>query len=152
MARFLNEVNTSSTNPVDLGAQGALPNIYYRTILTLDKDPNIDCIVFVKDPERFGKLEETLVSQMGFKEGMDLNQLFIRYISKAKKICTKPMICVMLKISEGFEQYKSRYKFKLKLLNRNVPVYENFDLAGMVLDHMNKYREFLEKHGKYPKK
>jgi acetyl-CoA synthetase (ADP-forming)/acetyltransferase len=152
MARFLKEVNTSSTNPVDLGAQGALPNIYYRTILTLDKDPNIDCIVFVKDPERFAKLEETLVSQMGFKEGMDLNQVFIRYISKAKRICTKPMICVMLKISEGFEQYKSRYKFKLKLLNRNVPVYENFDIAGVVLDHLNKYREFLEKHGKYPKK
>jgi len=151
MGRFLNDVNTNFANPIDLGAQGALPHIYYRTILTLDNDPNISTIVFVKDPERFGKLEKTLVGKLGFSKGMDLNKEFIRYIGKAKKFCKKPMICVMLKISEGFEEYKSRYKFKLKLLNRNVPVFENFDLAGKVIDKMNTYREFLQRHGKYPK-
>ncbi len=150
MGRFLSDVNTSFTNPIDLGAQGAFPNIYYRTIIALDKDPNIDCIVFVKDPEQFGKLEETLVAQMGF-EGMDLNQTFIKYISKAKRICKKPLICVMLKINEGFEEYKSRYKFKLRLLNRNVPVYENFDITARVLNHLNQYREFLQRYNKYPK-
>ncbi|MFX1495948.1 MAG: CoA-binding protein [Promethearchaeota archaeon] len=151
MGRFLNEVNTNFNNPIDLGAQGALPHIYYRTILTLDKDPNISAIIFVKDPERFKNLEESLVGKLGFEKGTDLNKLFITYIGKAKRICTKPMICVMLKISEGFEEYKSRYKFKLRLLNRNVPVFENFDLAGKVLDSMNKYREFLQIYGKYPR-
>ena len=57
----------------------------------------------------------------------------------------------MLKINEGFEEYKSRYKFKLKLLNRNVPVFESIELAGEVLDKMNTYREFLQKYGKFPK-
>ena len=88
---------------------------------------------------------------MGFDKGMDLNRAFIKYISKATKICSKPLICVMLKISEGFEEYKSRYNFKLKLLNRNIPVFENFAITGSVLNHMNTYREFLQKHGKYPK-
>ncbi|TFF90503.1 MAG: hypothetical protein EU548_02675, partial [Promethearchaeota archaeon] len=151
MGRFLNDVNTNFNNPIDLGAQGALPNIYYRTILALDKDPNISAIIFVKDPERFGNLQNTLISQMGFDKGTDLNKAFIKYIGKAKRHCTKPMICVMLKISEGFEEYKSRYRFKLRLLNRNVPVFENFDLAGMAIDKMNTYREFLQKHGRYPK-
>jgi acyl-CoA synthetase (NDP forming) len=151
MARFLPDVNTNFSNPIDLGAQGALPNVYYRTILTLDKDPNISAILFVKDPERFGKLEESLISKMGFEEGLDLNKAFIKYIGKAKRICSKPLVCVMLKISDGIEEYKSRYKFKLRLLNRNVPVFENFELAGMVLDRMNCYREFLQKYGKYPK-
>ncbi|MFX0059539.1 MAG: hypothetical protein ACFE8J_14675, partial [Candidatus Heimdallarchaeota archaeon] len=151
MARFLNDVNTNFSNPIDLGAQGALPHIYYRTILALDKDPNISTIVFVKDPERFGKLEDSLLGKLGFDKGMDLNKSFITYIGKAIRICQKPMVCIMLKISDGFEEYKSRYKFKLKLLNRNIPVFENFDLAGKVLDNMNKYREFLQKHGKYPK-
>ena len=73
-------------------------------------------------------------------------------ISKAKRICTKPMYCVMLKINEGFEEYKSRYKFKLKLLNRNVPVFESLELTGVVLDKVNSYREFLQKYGKFPKK
>ena len=57
----------------------------------------------------------------------------------------------MLKINEGFEEYKSRYKFKLKLLNRNVPVFESLELAGTVLDKLNSYREFLQKHERYPK-
>ncbi len=151
MGRFLSEVNTNFLNPIDLGAQGALPNVYYRTILALERDPNIDIIVFVKDPERFANLEDTIIQGMGFGKGRDLNGAFIKYIGKAKRICKKPMICIMLKISEGFEEYKSRYKFKLKLLNRNVPVFENFDLAGSVLNHMNNYREFLQKYGKYPK-
>ena len=149
MKRFLPDVNTNVTNPLDLGGSGIQPNIYYRTILALDKDPNISAIVFIKDPERFGGFQE-LLEEMGYKD-MDLNKEFIRYISKAKRICTKPMYCVMLKINEGFEEYKSRYKFKLKLLNRNVPVFESLELTGIILDKINSYREFLQKHGKYPR-
>jgi acyl-CoA synthetase (NDP forming) len=150
MKRFLPDVNTNVTNPLDLGGAGIQPNVYYRTILALDKDPNISATVFIKDPERFGGFQE-LLEEMGFKD-MDLNKEFIRYISKAKRVCTKPMYCVMLKINEGFEEYKSRYKFKLKLLNRNVPVFESLELTGAVLDKINSYREFLQMHGKFPKR
>ena len=149
MKRFVPDVNTNLSNPIDLGGMGIQPNIYYRTILALDKDPNISAIIFIKDPERFGGFEK-LLEELGYK-GLDLNREFIRYISKAKNVCTKPMYCVMLKINEGFEEYKSRYKFKLKLLNRNVPVFESLELAGTVLDKLNSYREFLQKNEKYPK-
>jgi len=149
MKRFIPDVNTNLTNPIDLGGMGIQPNIYYRTILALDKDPNISSIVFIKDPERFGGFKDIL-EELGYKD-MDLNREFIRYISKAKNVCTKPMYCVMLKINEGFEEYKSRYKFKLKLLNRNVPVFESLELTGSILDKVNSYREFLQKHEKYPK-
>ncbi len=149
MKRFIPDVNTNLSNPIDLGGMGIQPNIYYRTILALDNDPNISSIIFIKDPERFGGFEK-LLDELGYK-GLDLNREFIRYISKAKNVCTKPMYCVMLKINEGFEEYKSRYKFKLKLLNRNVPVFESLELAGTVLDKLNSYREFLQKHEKYPK-
>ncbi|MFX1394517.1 MAG: CoA-binding protein [Promethearchaeota archaeon] len=148
MARFIPDVNTNITNPIDLGGMGIRPDVYYRTILALDRDPNVSAIVFIKDPERFGGFS-AILEDMGFKN-LDLNKEFIRYISKAKIVCTKPMFCVMLKINEGFEEYKSRYKFKLKLLNRNVPVFESLELAGEVLDKMNTYREFLQKHGKFP--
>jgi acyl-CoA synthetase (NDP forming) len=149
MKRFIPDVNTNVTNPIDLGGMGIQPNIYYRTILALDKDPNISSVVFIKDPERFGGFE-SILEEMGYS-GLDLNKEFIRYISKAKNVLTKPIYCVMLKINEGFEEYKSRYKFKLKLLNRNVPVFESLDLAASALDKVNTYREFLQKHGKFPK-
>ncbi len=147
MKRFIPDVNTNVSNPIDLGGEGIKPHLYYRTVLALDKDPNISSIVFIKDPERFGGFQEIL-KEVGFND-TDLNKEFIRYISKAKKICIKPMFCVMLKINEGFEEYKSRYKFKLKLLNRRIPVYESLDLIAQVLDNLNNYREFLQKHGKY---
>ena len=149
MKRFVPDVNTNISNPIDLGGTGIQPNIYYRTILALNNDPNVSAIIFIKDPERFGGFEK-LMNELGYK-GLDLNREFIRYISKAKNVSTKPMYCVMLKINEGFEEYKSRYKFKLKLLNRNVPVFESLDLAGTVIDKLNSYREFLQKHEKYPK-
>ncbi|MFX1499725.1 MAG: hypothetical protein ACFFDH_02030, partial [Promethearchaeota archaeon] len=150
MNRFLPDVNTNLTNPLDLGGSGIRPNIYFRTIMTLDKDPNISSIVFIKDPERFQGFEDFL-EDMGFK-GMDANKEFIRYISKAKRICTKPIYCVMLKINEGFEEYKSRYTFKLKLLNLHIPVFETLELTGKILDNINSYREFLQKYGKFSKK
>jgi len=149
MQRFVPDVNTNVTNPIDLGGSGIQPHTYYRTILALDKDPNISSIVFIKDPERFGGFQD-LLEEIGFK-GTNLNRDFIRYVSKAKSVSTKPMYCVMLKINEGFEEYKSRYKFKMKLLNKAVPVFESLDLAGMVLDKVNSYREFLQKHEKFPK-
>jgi len=149
MQRFVPDVNTNVTNPIDLGGSGIQPHTYYRTILALDKDPNISSIVFIKDPERFGGFQD-LLEEIGFK-GTNLNRDFIRYVSKAKSVSTKPMYCVMLKINEGFEEYKSRYKFKMKLLNKAVPVFESLDIAGMVLDKVNGYREFLQKHEKFPK-
>ena len=149
MQRFIPDVNTNLTNPIDLGGSGIQPHIYYRTILALDKDPNISSILFIKDPERFGGFQDIL-KEIGFT-GTDLNREFIRYVSKAKNVSTKPMYCVMLKINEGFEEYKSRYKFKMKLLNKAVPVFESLDIAGMVLDKVNSYRKFLQKQDKFPK-
>lgn len=149
MKRFIPDVNTNVSNPLDLGGSGIQPYIYYRTILALEKDPNISSIIFIKDPERFQGFED-LMKEVGFG-AIDLNREFIRYISKAKSVCMKPLYCVMLKINEGFEEYKSRYKFKLKLLNRNVPVFESLELTGVVLDKINSYREFLQKHEKFPR-
>ncbi|MFX1312097.1 MAG: CoA-binding protein [Promethearchaeota archaeon] len=149
MKSFLPDVNTNVTNPIDLGGSGIQPYIYYRTILALNEDPNISSIVFIKDPERFGGFQD-LLDEIGLK-GTDWNKDFIRYVSKAKKVSTKSMYCVMLKINEGFEEYKSRYKFKMKLLNKAIPVFENLDLMGLILDRVNSYREFLQKHGKFPK-
>ncbi|MFX1277435.1 MAG: CoA-binding protein [Promethearchaeota archaeon] len=147
-ARFLPDVNTNFVNPLDLGAQGAYPNIYAKVLSILDRDPNIDAIVFVKDPERFASLQDTMLAESGMK--VDLNKMFIQFVRKTrKKYGNKPLYCVMLKINEGFQEYKSRYSFKLKLLNSGIPVFESFDLVGKVLNHLNNYREFLEKHGKW---
>ncbi len=149
-ARFLPDVNTSFINPLDLGAQGAYPQIYAKVLSILDDDPNIDAIVFGKDPERFASLQDSMIAESGLKA--DLNKLFVDFVRKArKKHRKKPLYCVMLKIKEGFQEYKSRYSFKLKLLNSGIPVFESFDMMGKILDHLNNYREFLQKHGRYPK-
>ncbi len=148
LKRFLPEVNTNLKNPLDLGARGTYPNIYYRTLNTIDRDPNISAIVFIKVPERFSQIEESVISNIGFEGDVDLNETFIKYITKARKSCKKPIYCLMLKISDSIEAYKNRYKFKKELISQSIPVYEDFDLMGKALDQINRYREFLEAHGK----
>ena len=54
----ISKVNTSVTNPVDLGAEGFDPNIMAYTMEMVDNDPNIDAIVpyFIVDlMSRFGR-------------------------------------------------------------------------------------------------
>ncbi len=150
LSRFLPDINTNKTNPVDLGGKGTIPNIYYQTIITLDKDPNISAIVFVRDPERFSGLQDQVVKNLGESfQNYNLNKEFIRYINKIKKRSTKPLLCVMLKISEGVKEYKSRFIFKSKLINRGIPVFNSVEMAAKVLNHLNTYREFLQANGLY---
>lgn len=91
------------------------------------------------------------MEEHGKLDKIDLNKVFLKYMRKVRKVCKKPIICVMLKINEGFKEYKSRYKFKLSLLNRAIPVYESIELAGKVLNYLNTYREFLQNHNRFPK-
>ncbi|MFX1398032.1 MAG: hypothetical protein ACFFAS_13425 [Promethearchaeota archaeon] len=55
-----------------------------------------------------------------------------------------------MKINEGIDEYKSRYAFKMKLLNYGIPVFESIDLMATVLDHLNNYRDFLQNHSVNP--
>jgi acetyltransferase len=128
---LLPDVNTIIRNPLDLGSAGADPEIFSKTVLYLDSDPNISAVVFLKS--------------------YDFNYQFLQSIKKAYKVMKNPLICVAYKVVDDTSDYSQKLLFKKELFKLKVPVFESIDLAAKTLDKMCTFREFLDVKDKYKK-
>jgi len=126
---FLPEINTIFRNPLDLGAFGYDAERFSRTLITIDQDPNVSVIVFVK-PRR-------------------IDEDFIAAVIRAKTIIKKPLIGITNKINDEIDDFKDVLRLKQELFKVGVPIFESLELAAKALDRMCSYREFLEKHKNY---
>lgn len=126
---FLPEVNTIFRNPLDLGASGSIPKIFYQTLITLDSDPNISAVVFIKT--------------------YDYSFDFRKAIKRAYDEMKKPLICIAHKVIDDTSDYAGKLLFKRELFERKVPVFESIELAAKALDQTCTYQEFLNKRGQY---
>ena len=71
---FLPGVNTIVRNPLDLGSSGINPEVFYKSLIALDRDPNISAIVF------------------GWVINFDKH--ILKYVKKAYYEMKKPFICI----------------------------------------------------------
>jgi len=124
-------INTIFRNPLDLGGSGADPEIFYKTLITLDSDPNISAVVFIKT--------------------YDFNYQFIEAIKKAYRKMNNPLICIAYKIIDDTSDYAGKLLFKKQLFELNVPVFETIELAAKSIDKLCTFREFFDKQDKYKK-
>ncbi|KKM95409.1 hypothetical protein LCGC14_1188520 [marine sediment metagenome] len=125
---FVPDVNTIFRNPLDLGGSGSIPEIFYKTLITLDSDPNISAVVFIKV--------------------YDFNHTYIQTIKRAHKQMKKPLICIAYKIVDDTSDYAGKLLFKRELFKLNVPVFESIELAAKALDKMCTFKAFLNTHTK----
>jgi len=131
LKEFLPDVNTIFRNPIDLGGSGSNPEIFYKTLITLDSDPNISAVVFTKV--------------------YDFNHPFLETIKRAYDNMKKPLICIASKVVDDTSDYAGRLLFKKKLFKFKVPVFESIELAAKSLDKMCSYREYVDKQEEYKK-
>jgi len=123
---FVPDVNTILRNPLDLGGSMGSPEIFYRTLITLDADPNISAVIFIKT--------------------YDFSHKFLETIKRAYNEMKKPLICIAYKIVDDTSDYANKVHFKRELFKLNIPVFESVDLAAKALDKMCTFREFQNKH------
>lgn len=123
---FVPDVNTIFRNPLDLGGSMGSPEIFYRTLITLDADPNISAVIFIKT--------------------YDFSHKFLETIKRAYNEMKKPLICIAYKIVDDTSDYANKVHFKRELFKLNIPVFESVDLAAKALDKMCTFREFQNKH------
>ncbi|MFX1337815.1 MAG: CoA-binding protein [Promethearchaeota archaeon] len=128
---FLPDVNTIFRNPLDLGASGSSPEIFYQTLITLDSDPNISAVVFIK--------------------AYNYSHDFRKAIKRAYNDMKKPLICIAYKVIDDTSDYAGKLLFKRELFELKVPIFESIELAAKSLDIMCGYKEFLEKRNNYQK-
>ena len=128
---FLPGVNTIFRNPLDLGGSGANPEVFYKTLVTLDSDPNVSAVVFIKV--------------------YDFNHQFLEAIKKAYHEMKKPLICIAYKVVDETSEYAKKLYFKRELFDLKVPIFESIELAAKSLDKMCTFREFMERKDRYKK-
>jgi len=102
------------------------PEIFYKTLITLDSDPNISAVIFIKT--------------------YDFNHIFLETIKRAYNDMKKPLICIAYKIVDDTSDYANKVHFKRELFKLRVPVFESVDLAAKALDKMCTFREFQNSH------
>ena len=123
---FVPDVNTIFRNPLDLGGSMGNPEIFYRTLITLDADPNISAVIFIKT--------------------YDFSHRFLDTIKRAYNEMKKPLICIAYKIVDDTSDYANKVHFKRELFKLQVPVFESVELAAKALDKMCMFREFQNTH------
>jgi len=125
-SKFVPDVNTILRNPLDLGGSMGNPEIFYKTLITLDSDPSISAVIFIKT--------------------YDFNHIFLETIKRAYKEMKKPLICIAYKIVDDTSDYANKVLFKRELFKLHVPVFESVDLAAKALDKLCTFREFQNTH------
>lgn len=128
---FLPDVNTIFRNPLDLGGSGADPEIFKKTLITLDSDPNISAVIFIKT--------------------YDYNHSFLEAIKEAYFQMKKPLICIGYKVVDDTSDYAQKLLFKREMFGLKVPIFESIEMAAKALDKMCTYREFLSRQDQYKK-
>jgi acetyltransferase len=123
---FVPDVNTIFRNPLDLGGSMGNPEVFYRSLLALDADPNLSAVIFIKV--------------------YDFNHTFLETIKRAYNEMKKPLICIAYKIVDDTSDYANKVLFKRELFKMKIPVFESVELAAKALDKMCTFREYQTKH------
>ncbi|MFW9989038.1 MAG: hypothetical protein ACFFC3_10305, partial [Candidatus Odinarchaeota archaeon] len=99
-----------------------------RSLITLDADPNISGVVFIKTR----------------RSGHE----FLETIKRAYKKMKKPLICLAYKVIDDTSDFADKILFKRELFKLNIPVFESVTLLAKALDKMCTFREYLSTHSK----
>ena len=126
--KFLPGVNTIVRNPLDLGSSGINPEVFYKSLIALDRDPNISAIIF------------------GWVINFDKE--ILKYVKKAYYEMKKPFICVAYMITDDVDYYSGRLQFKKEMFQLKIPVYESIGALAKSLDSLCTYQEYIYKDKK----
>jgi len=137
---ILREAGTIRKNPVDASAHGIMPQNITRIIEILDREPDIDCIIFayqlyflVRNVRRIGVTLE------------DAFTMLIEALKDAKQNTSKPVAFALSRDSDDPEGEKFRLALKQRLLEVGMPTFGSIKAAGQTLLKMNQFRQARER-------
>jgi acetyltransferase len=131
-------VNTSFKNPVDLGEYGYNPPYFAQALEIVLDDPNIDSVVFVREPERF-----KIIGQMlGIA---DTQATTIQTIWEVVQNSTsgKPIYCNSSQNKDSEEAYSVRHDFQIKMVEAGIPVINIMSNIPKIIRQFYYYGQFL---------
>jgi acetyl-CoA synthetase (ADP-forming)/acetyltransferase len=136
----LREAGTIRKNPVDASAHGIIPQNIADIIGMIDREPDIDCILFT--------YQLYFLFRNIRRIGLSLDQAFellVEALGNAKNSASKPVAFALSRDSDNLEAEKMRLALKQKLLQAGVPTFGSVQAAGLTLVRMNQFREAQER-------
>ncbi len=136
----LREAGTIRKNPVDASAHGIMPQNIARIIEIIDRDPNIDCVLFTyqlyflfRNLKRVGvSLEEAL-------------EYLVRALESVKTRVAKPVVFALTRDSDQLDAEEFRLTLKQRLLKVGVPAFDSVRAACLVLARLEQFRKARER-------
>ncbi|MHA1776768.1 MAG: hypothetical protein DRO88_11080 [Promethearchaeia archaeon] len=131
-------VNTNFKNPVDLGEWGYNPQLFEKALKAVLEDSNIDVVVFVREPERFGIISELLNIP-------DAQKATIESLEKIAKDTQKPLFCNPSMNKDDEKSYKQRHEFQIAMIKAGIPVINYMLNIPKIILQLWNYRNYLVK-------
>jgi acyl-CoA synthetase (NDP forming) len=131
-------VNTGFRNPVDTGAVGFIIDTIIKSIKFIDKDPNIDTIIYYTPINWLTQME---------RQGVEGHTLSVaRSLGRLNKKLEKLffIICPIFEMTEF--NAKMSVKFKEAITKKRIPHFESIEGAARALQHTCEYRAHLQKY------
>jgi len=133
---LVQDVNTSTRNPVDLGVLGWIPDVFAKTIAYLAEAP-VDIVVFYLMTERVPDMAERLGDRT-------LDKSFLRKIKLAIKTSAKPFICVLPNFNVNDPEIAIIRRNLVQGLNKlNIPYFPSMMRAANVISKLITYQKFV---------
>ncbi|HUX98508.1 MAG TPA: CoA-binding protein [Candidatus Deferrimicrobium sp.] len=138
---MIQDVNTNTRNPVDLGVFGWIPKVFQKTISFIAEDPNIDVIIFYLMTERIPSMAERLNDRA-------LEKSFLKRIKTAIRSSDKAFICILPNfIVTDSEITRMRKELILGLSQLQIPYFPSMERAANVIVKLLKYQRFIKSNG-----
>ena len=132
----ISRVNTSTSNPVDLGMFGFDPKVFVSAAVEGARDPNIDLVILCQYPE--------MVRAMA-REFWDYIEATM---CDGLKDLTKPTVMVIPRLLHNNPELEAiRASFTAKLAAANIAAFPNAERPARAAYRINKYINFMKNHG-----
>nr|MDO8115435.1 CoA-binding protein [Candidatus Sigynarchaeota archaeon] len=145
IAAFIPDINSSFTNPVDLGEYGYVPKNFANAIDIVAQDPNIDAIVYIKESERFPSFSVNFFMTPDQYEKATIENLVVTHTKNKEHGRNIPLYLNDPFLAESMDGFSSRVSFRDKLAEKGIPVFGRVDVLMRAIKKARDYAGFLEK-------
>nr|MDO8118894.1 CoA-binding protein [Candidatus Sigynarchaeota archaeon] len=144
IGKYIPDINSAFTNPVDLGEYGYVPNYFANALDAVSRDPRVDAVIYIKESSRFPAFSSNFKMSPDVYEA-EMVKLIAAVNEKNKKEGRNiPLYLNDPFFAEDIESFRWRVSFRDKLGAKGIPVFTRVDVLMKAIKKAQEYQKFLD--------
>ncbi len=144
IGKFIPDINSTFTNPVDLGEYGYVPEYFANAVEIVSQDPNVDAVVYIKESSRFPSFSGNFNMPADRYEAEIVRTLVAVNENNKKTGRNIPLYLNDPFFAEDIESLRWRVSFRDKLAAKGIPVFNRVDVLMKIIKKAQEYNKFLD--------